>query len=376
MKSPQSRAESQEEQIRVAELVIQQLRTAGTSTNPPPPTRGTFQKEVTEGGAFKALTKYVGNPSEYHDWAFTARRVLTRADERLAGLLQWISGTIGEKKESDVLEYRRTPDLSTVDMDWLNSEPYVLLALETTDAALASIESLEEAEAQGIIGCQRLEREARGYHNHRVSLLTESVTHPERAEGRRSPTSVLSVGNLKVFQRGRPTGLDDDVKANAMRHMMPKEILDAVNLQPQYHTFVEIRDYTLQQARQRAEVFVRDVCPATQKIVTTPSLVSASTNNPTATKNTPVPMDVSQMSSNVAKSETEEQESGSYQYEQDQDGDGDELFAVKGNGKGGFKGTCFKCGMRGHKADRRWQKGTDKGGKGDWEKGKGGSKGK
>ena len=34
--------------------------------------------------------------------------------------------------------------------------------------------------------------------------------------------------NLKELQEGRPTGLHDDVKANAMRHMMPKEILDAV----------------------------------------------------------------------------------------------------------------------------------------------------
>ena len=160
-----------------------------------------------------------------------------------------------------------------------------------------------------------------------------------------------------------------------MRHMMPKEILDAVNPQPQYRTFVEIRDCILQQARQRADVFVRDVCPTTEKLVTTPSRVSMSTNNPTATKNTSVPMDVSQRRSNVAKSETEEQESDSCQYEQDQDGDGDELFAVKGKGKGGFKGTCFKCGMRGHKADRCWQRGKGKGGKGDWEKGKGGSKG-
>ena len=45
----------------------------------------------------------------------SARRVLTRADERFAGLLQWISGTIDEIKASDVLEYRRTTDLSTVD---------------------------------------------------------------------------------------------------------------------------------------------------------------------------------------------------------------------------------------------------------------------
>ena len=64
---------------------------------------------------------------------------------------------------------------------------------------------------------------------------------------------------------------------------------------------------------------------------------------------------------------------------------GDELYAVKGKGKGGFKGTCFKCGMRGHKADRcgmrghkadrSWQEGKGKGGKGDWETGQGGSKG-
>ena len=31
-----------------------------------------------------------------------------------------------------------------------------------------------------------------------------------------------------------------------------------------------------------------------------------------------------------------------------------------------FRGTCFKCGMRGHKADRCRQKGKGKGGKGDW----------
>ena len=61
MANVQSHAESQQEQIRVAELVIQQLRTAGAPTNPHPPTRGTSLQQVTE-GAFKALTKYVGNP--------------------------------------------------------------------------------------------------------------------------------------------------------------------------------------------------------------------------------------------------------------------------------------------------------------------------
>ena len=237
-----------------------------------------------------------------------------------------------------MLEYRRTTDLSTVDVDWLNSELHARLALKTTDAALTSILSLEEAETKGIIVWQRLEGEARGYHNQRVSLLTDSATHSERVQKAADLQQAYYrwESNLNEFQRGRPTGLDDDVKANAMRHMMSKEILDAMNPQPQYRTFVEIRDYMLQQARQRADVFVRDVCPTTKKIVTTPSRVSTSTNNPTATKNTSVPMDVSQRRSNVAKSETEEKESDPCQYEQDQDGDGDELFAVKGKGKGGF----------------------------------------
>ena len=65
-----------------------------------------------------------------------------------------------------------------------------------------------------------------------------------------------------------------------------------------------------------------------------------------------VPMDVSQMSSNALKNESGDQEHDTYQYDQDQDGEGAELYAVKGKVKGGFKGTCFKCGMRKHKADR------------------------
>ena len=50
--------------------------------------------------------------------------------------------------------------------------------------------------------------------------------------------------------------------------MMPKEILDAVDLQRQYRTFSEIRDYMLQQARQRADVYFGDVCHPTKKIGT------------------------------------------------------------------------------------------------------------
>ena len=243
---------------------------------------------MTEGGAFKALTKYVGDPSEYHDWSFSARRVLTRGDERFAGLLQWIWGTIDEIKERDVLEYRRTTDLGAVDLDWLNSELYALLALKTSDAALASIVSLEEAEAKGSIGWQRLAREARGYHNQRVSFLTESVTHPEKVQKAADLEQAYYQweSNLKEFQRGRKK----DWMMKAMRHVMPKEILDAVKLQPQYPTFVELRDCVSQQARQRADVFVTDVCPTTKKIVTTPPRVSTSTNNPTASNNTPVPI--------------------------------------------------------------------------------------
>ena len=80
--------------------MIQQLRAAGANlTNPSPPSRAAHQKHVTEGSAFKALTKYIGNHSEYHDRSFSARRVLTRADERIAGLLQWISGQIDEIKD-------------------------------------------------------------------------------------------------------------------------------------------------------------------------------------------------------------------------------------------------------------------------------------
>ena len=99
----------------MAEFVIQQLR--ANPTNPPPPLRA-FQKPVTEGGAFKALTKYTGNHSEYRGRSFSARRVPTRADERFAAPVQWISRQIDEVKGNDVLEYRRTTDLSSTDMDW------------------------------------------------------------------------------------------------------------------------------------------------------------------------------------------------------------------------------------------------------------------
>ena len=84
---------------------------------PLPTLRAAFQKPMTEGGVFKALTKYTGNQSECHDWSFSARRVFAQADERFAGLLQWISGQIEEVNEKNMLEYNRTTDLNSTDMD-------------------------------------------------------------------------------------------------------------------------------------------------------------------------------------------------------------------------------------------------------------------
>ena len=47
----------------------------------------------------------------------------------------------------------------------------------------------------------------------------------------------------------------------------------------------------------------------------------------------------------------------------------------QGKGQRWFlKGTCSKCGVRGQKADRCWQKGKGKGGKGGWETRESGSK--
>ena len=60
MANLQSHAESQQEQIRVAELMLQQMRTTGTPTNPPPTTRGTSLKQVTEGGASQGTDEVRG----------------------------------------------------------------------------------------------------------------------------------------------------------------------------------------------------------------------------------------------------------------------------------------------------------------------------
>ena len=63
---------------------------------------------------------------------------------------------------------------------------------------------------------------------------------------------------------------------------MPKEILDAGDLQPQYRTFSEIWDYMLQQARQRADGYV-GVCHPTKKNGTVAPRVGTNTNTPTGT---------------------------------------------------------------------------------------------
>ena len=94
-------------------------------------------------------------------------------------------------------------------MDWLNSELYALLAVTTADTAMASIKSLEEVEVKGIMGWQSLEREARGYHRHRVAFLTESATHPERELKVTDLPQAFHrwESSLKEFQRGRPAEL-------------------------------------------------------------------------------------------------------------------------------------------------------------------------
>ena len=94
--------------------------------------------------------------------------------------------------------------------------------------------------------------------------------------------------------------------------------------------FSEIRDYMLQQARQRADLHVGDVCHLTPRVSTHRHKGHNCGPN--------------------GHVDTDEQESEWCQNEQDQECDGGEVFAVKGKGKGGFKGTCFKCGMRGHKS--------------------------
>ena len=215
-------------------LVIQQLSTAGIQTNPP--TRGASLKQVTEGGAFTELMKYMGNPSVHCDGTSSARRSSHKSGRENCWTAAVRCREPSMRSRTAMCLSIEERWVSTVNLDWEHSEPHALLALKTSDVALASMVSLEEAEAKGIIGWQRLQREARGYDNPRVSHLNDSVPHPESVQKAADLQQAYYrwESNLKEFQQGRPTGLDDNVQANVMRHMMPKEILDAVNLQPQY----------------------------------------------------------------------------------------------------------------------------------------------
>ena len=65
-------------------------------------------------------------------------------------------------------------------MDKFYSELHALLTVNTFDTTMASIKSLEEVEVKGVICWHCLEREVRSYHRYRVTLLTESVTLPEK----------------------------------------------------------------------------------------------------------------------------------------------------------------------------------------------------
>ena len=76
----------------------------------------------------------------------------------------------------------------------------------------------------------------------------------------------------------------------------------------------------------------------TKRTGTVAPRVGTNTNTHTATKAmTLVPMDVSQMSSNVSK-----QGSDPYQCERDRESDGDEVFPVKGKDTGGFLRDLFQ----------------------------------
>ena len=116
------------------------------------------------------------------------------------------------------------------------------------------------------------------------------------------------------------------------------------------------------------------MCHSTKKVGTVTPRVSTNT---TAKTTTPVPMDVSQMSSNISKPDSERNRRVTRtNTSKTRNVMEMKCMQLRERAKGGFKGTCFKCGMTGHKADRCWQKGNGKGSKRDLVKGKGGSKGK
>ena len=159
----------------MAEVVIQQRRAAETPTNPPPQFGAASQKQVTEGGAFKSLTKYTGNTSEYHDWSFSARRVLTRADERFGGLLQWISGQVDDVKEMCLSTGERR---TSVQLTWNGS-------------------------TWNCTRCWTSRHPTRHWHpssRSRISPRSRGASHgvgdaPRKsAEGHRPPTGILSMG--------------------------------------------------------------------------------------------------------------------------------------------------------------------------------------
>ena len=87
----------------------------------------------------------------------------------------------------------------------------------------------------------------------------------------------------------------------------------------------------LQQARQRADVFVRDVCPTTKIVKTLPRVSTHERSH--CHEGYFCSNGCVSMSLNVVKFNTEEPEIDSYQHEQGQECKGDEFFAVKGKGK-------------------------------------------
>ena len=147
---------------------------------------------------------------------------------------------------------------------------------------------------------KRLEREARGYHRHRVALLTESVTHPERVQKVRGPpTSILSM--RKQFEI--VFNVADQQKLDGRRERQRNETYNAEG-DPGSSRFcsrntapsLKFGDYMLQQSRQRADVFCGRCVSSDRETLAMSRRVRTQNTSTTTMATTPVPTDVSHMS--------------------------------------------------------------------------------
>ena len=159
MATLQTHAEAQQEQIRVAEMVIQQLRTAGGKSDE---SASRVSCCFSEAGDSQLCVQGI-DKVHWGPIPSTTTGPSTRDEslqERTRDLLDHYSGYRVRSMRSTRTMCLSTEERHTTDMDWLNSELYALLAIKTAETAMASMNSLEEVEVKGIIGWHRLEREA------------------------------------------------------------------------------------------------------------------------------------------------------------------------------------------------------------------------